>query len=204
MLLDTCLLQHLKVVMDMVYEYDEFLTDETADRLLAQYPEPLGPELVALGDLMAQLGHTDPPPWVVAEASLIEFERLNSAKGAQLRAWWREWADYFSGCHRDGWYPHVDAERLLIRTPPTVADDQLSLEIGPAPWPISAECFPKFGPFPDAGDRALIRAALRAGVPTILTTDLNSFWRHRRALYPLGIEVWRPTDLWKTLLREAA
>ncbi len=204
MLLDTCLLQHLKVVMDMVYAESESMTEEIAGRLLATYRAPLGPELVALGDLMAVLGHTDPPPWVVAEVSLIEFERLNGAKGSQLRGWWQEWADYFKGCYADGWYPHVDAERLLIRTAPVVADEQLSLAIEPVRWPLAAECIPPFGPFPDAGDRALIRTALRAAVPTILTTDLNTFWRHRRVLYPLGIEVWRPTDLWQTLLRDAA
>jgi hypothetical protein len=126
------------------------------------------------------------------------------ALGSGLREWWQQWADYFDGLYSEGWYPHVDAARLLIRNAPEVAVDQLSLPVEPARWPLDVECIPPFEPFRDAGDRALIRTAVRAGVPTILTTDLNSFWRYRRALYPLGIEIWRPTDLWKTLLRDAA
>jgi hypothetical protein len=45
---------------------------------------------------------------------------------------------------------------------------------------------------------------MRAGIPAILTTDLKSFWRHRSALYSLGIEIWRPTDLCTTLCHEQA
>lgn len=202
MLLDTCLLQHMKYVMDAAD--GEHMSDEDEAALLRKHGRTLGPELVALSDLMIFFAETNPPAWVVAEASLIEFERVSGAKGHELRQWWYEWAYFFDGCLDGGWYPDLDADRLLIRTAPAVADDQLSLAVELAPWPLATECIPPFGPFADAGDRALIRAALRAGVPTILTTDLNSFWQHRRALYPLGIEVWRPTDLWQTLRRDAA
>lgn len=202
MLLDTCVLQSLKLVMDTICEYGEYMTDEVEDHLLRRYPAPLGPELVALGVLIAVLGRNG-PPWVVSESSLIEFEQLDSEKGRQLRRWWQEWADYFDGCLDGGWYPGLDAEALIVRRVPAVADGQLALAIEPARWPLAAECVFPFGPFPNAGDRALIRDALRAGIPAIVTTDLNSFWRHRRALYPLGIEIWRPTDLGKTLQRQA-
>ena len=53
------------------------------------------------------------------------------------------------------------------------------------------------GPFGGAGDCALIRDALRAEVPVILTTDLHTFWRHRFWLYDRGIEAWRPSDVRK-------
>lgn len=207
MLLDTSVLQNLRVVMDVIADGEGFaegyLTDGDAENLLRRYPLPLGPELVALGDLMMVLERNG-PPWVVSEASLIEFEPLHGTKGKQLRQWWSEWADYFDACLDGGWYPGLDVESLLIRQVPLVAQGQLSLEVEPQRPPLSAECVPAFGPFRDAGDRALIRTALRAGIPTILTTDLNSFWRHRHSLYPLGLEVWRPTDLWKTLQRKAA
>jgi hypothetical protein len=201
MLLDTSLLQHLKTVMDAMDE--EYLTNAAADLLLLRHPEPLGPELVALGELVTVLRRNG-PSWVVSEASLIEFERLNNAKGAQFRQWWYEWADYFNGCLDGGWYPDIDPKPLIVRPLVTVADGQLSFSIEPARWSLSPECVPTFGPFRDAGDRALIRQALRAGLPTILTTDLRSFWRYRRALYPLGIEIWRPTDLWQTFQHRAA
>lgn len=90
MLLDTCLLQHLKYVMEAT-DY-EHMSDEEEARLLQKHGVTLGPELVALSDLVFFLGETDPPPWVVSEASLIEFERVGGAKGSQLRAWWHEWA----------------------------------------------------------------------------------------------------------------
>ena len=50
------------------------------------------------------------------------------------------------------------------------------------------------GVLKDMGNRMLVRDALLAGVPAILTMDLESFWRHRAALYHLGVEIWRPSD----------
>jgi hypothetical protein len=201
MLLDTCLLQHLKLVMDVIGE-DEWLTDDGAD-YLRRRPGALGDELVALADVVNVL-HRNGPPWVVSESSLIEMERAKGRKGVELRRWWYEWADYFDACFEGGWYPGLDRARLLVRHDPGVADGQQCLPIEPARPPLSAECVAPLGPFRDSGDRVLIRTALRAGIPTILTTDLRSLWRHRCALYPLGIEIWCPTDLWATLFREAA
>jgi hypothetical protein len=143
-------------------------------------------------------------PWVVSESSLIEFEKVNGSKGRKLRRWWFEWADYFQGCLDADWYPEVDPEGLIVPRGPEVAKGQLALAIAPALWPLSPECVPVFGPFRDTGDRALIRDARRAGIPMILTTDLTSLWTYRRALYPLGIEIWRPTDLWRTVANDHA
>jgi hypothetical protein len=201
MLLDTCAIQHMKLVMDRTE--GEFMSDEDANELLRRYRGSLGPELVALGDLFALLERNG-PPWVVAETSLIEFEQLDSVKGGQLRRWWHDWADYCESCLDGGWYPGLDVAALLLRSGPPVIPGQLALPVEPALWPLADECIPPLGPFMDAGDRALIRIAMRAGIPTILTTDLNSFWRHRRAAYALGVEIWRPTDLWQTLQRRAA
>jgi hypothetical protein len=201
MLLDTCVLQHLKSVMDTLD--GEYLTDEDEEALLRRFPPPLGSELVALGDLVAVF-HRNGPPWVVSEASLVEFERLNNDKGAQLRQWWREWAEYFGNDLDAGWYPEIDPDALLVRPLPIQIEGQQALPIEPPRPLLSADCVPEFGPFEDAGDRVVIRSALGAGIPTILTTDLKSFWRHRRCLYPLGSEVWRPTDVVKTLQRQAA
>jgi hypothetical protein len=201
MLLDTCLLQHLKFVMDTVD--DDCMSEQAADEILRRYPGALGTELLALGDVVSVLQRNG-PPWVVSEISLIEFDQLQGPKGNSLRRWWLEWADYAEGCRDGGWYPVLDAACLLLQRSPTVAEGQQSLPVEAARWPLAAECVPTFGPFSNAGDRALIRVAQRAGIPTILTTDLNSFWRHRRVLYPLRIEVWRPSGLWKTLCHERA
>jgi hypothetical protein len=94
MLLDTCVLQNLKIVMDAVEE--EYMTDEAEEELLRRYPAPLGPELVALGDLVTVL-ESNGPPWVVSEASAISSElesvatrsALDSLRKAFSRGRWR-------------------------------------------------------------------------------------------------------------------
>ena len=48
---------------------------------------------------------------------------------------------------------------------------------------------------PDLGDRMLVAHALLANVPAILTTDRRTFWRYRRELRDLGVEVMRPKEL---------
>lgn len=201
MLLDTCLLQHLKFVMDLAE--GEWITQEAADEILRRYPSALGPELIALGNVATVLERNG-PPWVVSEISLIEFGRVQGLKGESLRRWWFEWAYYADSCSDGGWYPVLDMASLLLQRGPVVAEGQQALPVEATRWPLAPECVPTLGPFLNAGDRALIRVAQRAGIPMILTTDLKSFWRHRRALYPLGIEVWRPTDLWMTLCHEQA
>jgi hypothetical protein len=201
MLLDTCLLQHLKFVLDMAQ--DDWMTEEAADEILTRYPGALGTELIALGNVSIVL-ESNGPPWVVSEISLVEFDRAQGPKGESLRHWWLEWADYADACRDGGWYPALESASLLLQRAPVVAEGQQSLPVEAARWPLGPECVPTLGPFLNAGDRALIRVAMRAGIPTILTTDLKSFWRHRRALYPLGIEVWRPSDLWMTICHERA
>jgi hypothetical protein len=201
MLLDTCVIQNLKTLGDV--GEDGQLTDEGERFLLSRFGPTLTEELAAL-DAMVEVFQRNGAPWVVSESSLIEFERANGAKGHNLRQWWHEWADYFASDLDAGWYPEIDPDGLIIQRGPEVADGQLTLEIAPPLWPLSADCVPAFSPFGDTGDRALVRDAMRAGISTILTTDLKSFWRHRGALYPLGIEIWRPTDLWMTLCHEQA
>jgi hypothetical protein len=201
MLLDTCVIQNLRSLGDV--GEDGHLNDEGVGLLLSRFGATLTEELAAL-DAMLHVFERNGAPWVVSESSLIEFERVNGAKGHKLRGWWHEWAGYFNGCLDADWYPEIDPDGLIIQRGPEVADGQLALEIAPPLWPLSADCVPAFGPFADGGDRALIRDAMRAGISTILTTDLKSFWRHRRTLYPLGIEIWRPTDLWMTLCHEQA
>lgn len=201
MLLDTCVIQNLQSLGE--YGEDGRLTDEGEARLLKRVGAVLTDELVAL-DLLVERFHRNGAPWVVSESSLIEFERVNGAKGYKLLTWWYEWADYFNACLEADWYPEIDPTGLTIGRGPEVADGQLALEIAPPQWPLSSDCIPPFGPFRDAGDRALIRDAARSGICTILTTDLKSLWVHRRALYPFGIEIWRPTDLWGAVCHERA
>ena len=134
--------------------------------------------------------HGNGAPWIVSETSLLEFERITGPKGEALRAWWWEWAAYRDSCFEAGSYPEVDFDSLMIRSAgPQVSENQLSLPIEPPSWPLAESCVPPFEAFQDAGDRALIGDALRAGILGILTTDVRTFWRPRRALRALGLQV---------------
>jgi hypothetical protein len=193
MLLDTSALQHLRYVTDLLEE-DTFISDEEADELRRRHGDALGDELIALADLMTVLSRNG-PEWLVSETSLIEFARASGAEGRSLLQWWGEWADYMASCEEADWYPEIAISALALPRGPEVSEDQLALPIQPAGAPLSPESVPPLGPFRDPGDRALIRDAIRAGVPTILTTDIRSFWRHGSFLRPLGIAVMRPTDV---------
>ena len=198
-LLDTCVIQDLRAVTGYTEEW--WLTEGDVDALAIKFGQVRADEMAALGALMATFD-SNGAPWIVSELSLIEFEKVTGEKGRSLRRWWQDWDDYFEGCLFDGWYPEIDPGALVIRCPDDVAEGQLAMEIAPRVHPLSV--VPPMPPFEDAGDRAVIRDALRAGISNILTTDLKSFWAHRRALYPHGIEVWRPTDLWRTMCHEQA
>jgi hypothetical protein len=200
-LLDTSVIWNLMAIGE--HSDDGRLSADGERHLLVRLGEKHTDELVAL-DLLTAAYERNGSPWVVSETSLIEVEKRDGARGRKLRQWWHEWADYFQGCLDADWYPEVDADDLIVRRGPEVAEGQFALAVAPPLPRLSAECVPAFGPFRDAGDRALIRDALRAGIPTILTTDIRSFWANRRALYPFGIEVWRPTDLWRTVAHDRA
>jgi hypothetical protein len=199
MLLDTCVIQDLRAIT--AYAEDWWLTEDDETALATRFGQIRASEMVALGALMA-IFDSNGAPWVVSESSLIEFEKMTGEKGRGLRRWWHDWADYFHGCLDGGWYPEIDSSALVIRRRDDVAEGQLALEITPPVHPLSV--VPPLPPFKDAGDRALIRDAARAGISIILTTDLKSFWAHRRSLYPMGIEIWRPTHLWQTVCHEQA
>jgi hypothetical protein len=190
MLLDTCLLQHLEFVMDLLGDALRW-PPGAIDWLKRRYGDRLGTELIALGEIVAYLLPRQPPPWVVSETSLLELQRLGGTKGSRLRAWWYDWADFWAGYAEA--YPEILTEALA---PPSavVAAGQLSLFELPSRSQLDLESNTALGPLRDAGDRALVRDALRCDIPAILTTDLRSLWSHRAWLYQTGVEVWRPSD----------
>jgi hypothetical protein len=195
MLLDTCLLQHLEFVMDLLGDALCWPAGSTS-WLLRRYGEQLGGDLIALGEIIAFLLPRQPPPWIVSETSLLELQRLGGAKGSRLRAWWYEWAEFWEGCAEV--YPEILTEALA---PPvtSIAPGQLALFEIPSRSCRDLEAGTPLGSLPDAGDRALVRDAIRCGIPAVLTTDLRSLWSHRQSLYAVGVEVWRPRDMLTTL-----
>lgn len=193
MLLDTCLIQHLEFVMDILGE--AFIWPANAERWIRRrYGPELGEDLIALGDIVAFLFPRQGPPWAVSETSWDELSKIGGTKGSRLRGWWSDWA----GCW-EGWieqFPDIDADALW---PNDTAADPSQLQLFESPAPVrhlDLATDGSYGPFTDNGDRALIRDAIRSNVLAILTTDVRSFWAHRSWLYQAGIEVWRPRDLW--------
>jgi hypothetical protein len=196
MLLDTCVLQHLRYLGQLMDGWN--LADAHVDEIRSRHPDPLREELVALADVAA-LTSRNGPPWLVSETALLEFEKSVGPRAWPLIQWWWEWADYMFGCFDAEWYPGVDSRRLLQASGPDVHDRQLVLQLTDAPFSLNDASVPAFGHFRDAGDRALIRDAVRCGIPRILTTDIRSFWRHRSHVRCLGIEILRPTELWASV-----
>jgi hypothetical protein len=204
MLLDTCAVQHLHLVWSWQPKAKSgcWARSEMAG-IRARYGTRLGEEFLALYDLV-KCGYFDfdGHPWVVSQRSLKEIERTQGDKGNALRAWWQSWADHWNA-YLDAYpgeeaWPGVDIRRLL-RPEATVHAHQLSLPLGISEsWTVAG-----LERLPDVGDRALVCDARRSGVRAILTTDIRSFWNHRHAVFALGIEIWRPTDVWEAYFGDA-
>jgi hypothetical protein len=189
MLLDTCTIRHLLYVTDL-FQNERGLDENSAGVLVSRFGASFGRELAALADLLTMFSDNG-PPWAVSETSLAELGRVGGDKGLRLRRSWSDWSHYWSGWADD--VPDLINHSGLMWPRIAVSEDQLTLFELPATMPSRVE--PR-GVLADAGDCALVRDAMRAGVPAILTTDLRSFWRNRRALYGYGLEVWRPSDAW--------
>jgi hypothetical protein len=181
--------------MDLLGE--TFVWPPNAERWIRRrYGTVLGEDLVALGEIVTFLYPRQGPPWAVSETSWEELSKIGGAKGSRLRAWWSDWASYWDASADQ--FPEVDSATLW-GSEAMARPGQLQLFEAPAARWRDRAIEGGFGPFADAGDRALIADAVRAKVPAILTTDVRSFWTHRAWLYQAGIEVWRPRDLWLAL-----
>lgn len=201
MLLDTCTIRHLLFVTDL-FQNERGLDENSAAALASRFGASFGRELVALSDLLIMFSDNG-PPWAVSETSFAELGRVGGERGRRLRRSWSDWSHYWGGWASDA--PDLINHSGLMWPRPAVSANQLTLFEVPATMPSRVE---PPGVLADAGDCALVRDAMRAGVPAILTTDIRSFWRNRRALYGYGLEVWRPSDAWAayggTLISDAA
>jgi hypothetical protein len=158
-------------------------------------------ELQALSGLLRPVETVSelPSTWVVGQSSWRELCQAPSHRRGRLLQEWRLWRERAT-CYSEDL--EIEPWPLFCSSPeenkwPGGDQDRLpGLEID---IPSKDE----FGPFNDVGDRELIREALCLGVPGILTTDLKSFWRHRRWLFDRGVEVWRPSHVSWALLDEA-
>lgn len=197
MLLDTCVLQHLLLVMEMMGEEWEWPPE--ADAYLSErFGATTAADLIALGELVA-LWRSSGPPWVVSATSLYELGRAAGGKGRRLREWWTEWACYWQESRQQYMSGSEDGSPLPM---PRVFG-QLELPLASASAQHSRpRAAPRPGWLKDAGDWAIVCDAVRMGLQAILTTDLKTFWCSRRALQLFGIRVWKPAELWETMRHE--
>jgi hypothetical protein len=193
MLLDSCVIQNMEWVWSRIADDAPEPSTEENDRIRFRYGSPFADELFALEELAYRLRWSSGFPWLVSPETRLELERTHGPKGEELMTGW----SYFAG-HSEDWAPDSFgsvAPALLFQ----------SVELTPSPLILKGlgvenvdHIVAPDGPLRalrDDGDRRLVRAALLSGVRAILTTDLRSFGSQRAALFPLGIEVWRPSDV---------
>ena len=190
MLLDTCVIQNLEWVWELV-ENNVSWTDERFAVVEAEFGAPLAVELLALDQLVDHLRWSG-FPWLVSASAQRELDRVVASKGDSLRAGWRRLAEaqeeWGTDCYGSV-APAVLSPGSTARPSPLILRGLgvSSLEeIVAADGPLAE--------FRDSGDRELVRDALLGGVPAILTTDLRSFWAKREVVLEYGLEVWRPSD----------
>jgi hypothetical protein len=190
MLLDTCVIQNLEWVWDLV-ENNVTWTDERFAEVEAEFGTPLAVELLALDQLVDHLRWSG-FPWLVSAGAQRELDRVLASKGEGLRAGWRRLAEAQQEWGTDSYGPVAPA---ILSPESTARPNPLILrglgvssveEIVAANGPLAE--------FRDRGDREIIREALLSGVPAILTTDLRSFWAKREVVLEYGLEVWRSSD----------
>jgi hypothetical protein len=193
-LLDTSVVQALDWVDALREAETPFQwTDERMAELEALYGRRHANELLDLGTLYTRFESGDGYPWLVSQAALLEIDRLRDRKGYRLRHMF----DFLAG-HQDDWhcdaYPGValgtlrpsrpwSPSRLVLRGLGVEHVDDIVADTGP------------LGFLPDEGDRRLVRDALLANVPAILTLDRRTLWSRRDGLRSLGIDVFQPSEL---------
>jgi hypothetical protein len=183
MLLDTCTIQHMAWARRNLPDGSQ-TARETCERVQKRVGVALAVELTALMDLERMA--CDDLPFCVSLTSRYELSAAPAARRQALLAEWDDWAEHAQSVVELS----ADVVETLVgnAAPAPVHPDQLAI-----PGVLKQRAV--LGPFGGAGDCALIRDALRAEIPVILTTDLRTFWRHRIWLYERGVEVWRPSDV---------
>lgn len=194
MLLDTCLIQNIEWVWDrMASPQGGQWTEGQVAQLERRFGPTFANELLSLGYLVDYFQYVGGFPWLVSHSSEAEI-RANGRPGAKrvLRGWSRlaDATDDWAPSSFRGVAPGILRPVGEVRINPLILRGLGVLSI--------AEIVADGGPLHvlrDAGDRALVRDALLAGVPAILTSDLRSFWAQRQPLYDLGLQIWRPSDV---------
>lgn len=193
-LLDTCVIQNLDWVDRQLEERGRIMWDDAALLgLSTQYGADMANDLVDLGILYKKFEFFGFYPWLVCETNFSEASLFRGDRGSRLRDILR----FFDGHQEDlsgDSFPGIAlgllnggksarVSPLMLKGLGVNSVDDVFLCDGPL-WFLR-----------DEGDRRIAGHALLANVPVILTTDRNTFWKHRADLSEFGVEVMRPSDL---------
>jgi hypothetical protein len=198
-LLDTSVVQALDWVDELRGAEAPF--EWTADRvaeLEALYGRRHAEELLDLGTLYARFEADGGYPWLVSQAAFLEITRLRDRKGRRLR----DMFDFLAG-HQEDWHHDVYPGVALGTLRPSRAWMPSALALRGLGVENVEQIVTDGGPLgflPDEGDRRLMRDALLANIPAVLTLDGRTLWSHREALRPLGVEVLQPSELLRMYL----
>lgn len=207
-LIDTCILQNLDWVDRQLEENGCVIWDDVkTERLSAQFGGEMASDLIDLGVIYKKfeiLGHY---PWVVCDTNFFEVSMFRGDKSVRLQ----EITSFFRGHQEDlsvQSFPGAAIGALMesgrSRVSPLIlkylgveSTDQLISDEGPLSF------------LQDHGDRRVAACAIVCNIPSIITTDRKTFWRHRGKLNDFGVQVMRPSELldlyepyWSALSRE--
>lgn len=194
-LLDTSVLQNLDWINRLIESEggEVYWDDHAVARLEERYGKALADDLIDLGTLYKRFEHYGEYPWLICNEAVDEAGILQNEKGERVRQLISFLSGHQDDCAHDS-YTGVSLGLLLARG----ASRPSPLILRALGVARREEVYAVGGPLsflPDLGDRMLVAHALLANVPAILTTDRRTFWRYRRELRDLGVEVMRPKEL---------
>ena len=193
-LLDTCVLQNLDWVDRQCEQSGAVVWDDQAiGELQRRYGPDLAVDLLDLGTLYKEFEARGGYPWLVCRTSIDEASQFLGGRGPRLR----QLITFLTG-HQDEWsddsYPGI-AKGLLSGSRPSRVSPLILKGLGVTSKEAIYSADGPLAFLPDEGDRMIAAYALVANIPVIMTTDLTTFWKHRRSLTALGVEVMRPSEL---------
>jgi len=193
-ILDTCVLQNLDWIDRKLEAEGSVIWDDAAVAdLERKYGVDLANDLIDLGILYKEFENRNGYPWLVCKAAVEEASFLCGYKGDRLR----DMLQFLIG-HQDDWsndaYPGIAQGMLLaskaVRVSPLILQAlgvKSAEEVHSATGPLAL--------LPDLGDRMVAAHAMLSNIPVVLTTDRNTFWKHRESLDDMGLQVMRPGEL---------
>ena len=192
-LLDTSVLQNLDWVDRKIEAGEGQWTEESELGLQRRFGVEHASDLLDLGTLYERFKWEGVYPWVVCRAAFNEALPLGGRKGVGLFQ-----LIQFLHEHQGDWdgdaYPGI-AKGVLHNASDAMVSPLILKGLGIENVEAMANREGPLSFLPDPGDRLIASYALLANIPTILTTDRRTFWKHRSRLRGIGVQIVRPSEL---------